>query len=434
MSNGLILINDLKREEFNSLNLKTTDVSQFLAYYVLLLTTACQYGLISDIEAEEVSKLILGTFNEKFKLNSLIMSNNMYVLTLYLQSMNNAEQIEILAGLTKETVEKLFEKANIWFSNRINTLEEDVLRVYAKISKLKDETLVYSFKELTTILNECKSYSKIGTTCNFKKVHKSPIVLRYSFLPIKSLSSEKDNYLQALEVIVDAFVNEVSILNELDPVQIMENLKISSATDMNFLIKKNQSKSDAIEKRIQKLEIEFKEKLEEAKKVSNELDKKLEALEKADRAKFKEMHPELEPEVFEDAFEEWQLSLPDSHFEFYDTCYDIEDKIEKLEEEYNEKRTSLMEELEKLDKVTEAEFLEKQSEQNVDMSLDTVFKIFAIIEMNKINSEVHVPNNFEELSVALERLDLSLAIKIVDKTIKPNFSESEIRYLKKVII
>ena len=111
---GLILMKDANLEEFNMLKLQTENVSQYMAYYALLLNAACQYGVISQIEAEEISKKILESFNKKFKSNSRVMSNNMYVLTCYLMTMKNSEQIEILSS---NSFQELFTFLSILYSS-----------------------------------------------------------------------------------------------------------------------------------------------------------------------------------------------------------------------------------------------------------------------------------------------------------------------------
>ena len=75
----LLIIQDLitkdlaKRlyREFDIFKLRTENVSQFIAYYALLLSTACQFELISQIEAEEISKEILSGYSWKYKLSEL---------------------------------------------------------------------------------------------------------------------------------------------------------------------------------------------------------------------------------------------------------------------------------------------------------------------------------------------------------------------------
>lgn len=428
MSKGLVLREDVNKEEFNMLNLETENVSQFLAYYALLLSTACQYGLICQVQAEEISKMILGTFNEKFEYESRVMSNNMYVLTCYLQTMKNSKQIETLLN---NSAQDLFDKANIWFRKELDICEKMLLEIKAQVYNLKDKIIKESFEDLMYTVTECQSFSKIGTNCDFKKVHKRPVCIVYQFS--KKESDSEENYLISLRETIKSFVTEISILNKLNPSEIMKNLKSSHKRELNQIVIKNEVQKVKLEKELEKAKKTLNEELVRARKISIETSKMLDALEKKDREEFKKLNPNLKGDAFELAFEEWQESLPEEHFDIFDDECENEFEIsEKARQNYREKELEILKKLDALDKVSDNEFVEAESVQTMNMDLDSVFKIVSIIEIQKINPDFRIPMNSEELAEMLEKIELAKAVQVVLATIKPSFSESEIEYLKNV--
>lgn len=426
---GLILRKDINIEEFDMLKLETENVSQFLAYYALLLSAACQYGLISQIEAEEISKEILGAFNTKFENESRVMSNNMYVLTCYLQTMKNSEQIE---RLSNDSVQDLFDNANIWFRNELDIVKKMLLEIKASVYKLKDELIIKSFEELTDMVEECKFFSKEGTNCDFKKVHKRPIPIIYQ-VSYKGLISE-ENYLQTLSQTVKMFATEISILNKLNPYDLMKNLKNSNKRELNQIIIKNEVQKRKLEKELEEAKKTLYHELERARKISMHTSKKLEDLERKDREDFKNLNPDLEGEAFEIAFADWQESLPEEHFEIFDEneCENEFEISEKARQKYRERELEILKKLDALDKASDTDFSETESMQTMYMSLDSIVKIEAIIEMQKMNPNIRIPMNSQELSEILEKFNLAKAVQIVLATIKPDFSEAELSYLKNV--
>lgn len=428
MSKGLVLRQDVNKEELDMLRLETENVSQFLAYYALLLSTAYQYGLISQVDAEEISKEILRAFYKKFENESRVMSNNMYVLTCYLQTMKNSKQIETLLN---NSAQDLFDKANIWFRKELDICEKMLLEIKAQVYNLKDKIIKESFEDLMYTVTECQSFSKIGTNCDFKKVHKRPVCVVYQFS--KKESDSEENYLISLRETIKSFVTEISILNRLNPSEIMKNLKSSHKRELNQIVIKNELQKVKLEKELEKAKKTLNEELVRARKISIETSKMLDALEKKDREEFKKLNPDLKGDAFELAFEEWQESLPEEHFDIFDDECENEFEIsEKARQNYREKELEILKKLDALDKVSDNEFVEAESVQTMNMDLDSVFKIVSIIEIQKINPDFRIPMNSEELAEMLEKIELAKAVQVVLATIKPSFSESEIEYLKNV--
>lgn len=424
MKNGLITAHDIKKEDFNSLSLSVSNISQFLAYYTLILTTAYQYDLISEKEAKKISDLILNSFKETFEFDALVMSNNMYVLTLFLKSMNNVKQLETLSKVSNSKEAKaLFDEANIWFSKRINILKYKLSSLTPKVLKIGNQILTDSFNELLSDLKELNTYSSSKTSCNFKKLHDTSIILRYPFL---HTYVKKENYLDELQSAINSLEKEVCILYKLNPKEIIANLEQSFKEDLDSSIYDNIHNESKILFQLKELEEEYQRKLKEAQASSNSFDDALHQLELADKETFKKMHPELTGDAFEEAFEDWQFSLPDSHFEIE------EEYIDEMEikAEYEKKRELLIKKLEDLEKSNEKKVLENNFAQEIDLSLEVVLKILAMLELFKINSNFHLPETNSKLSNALEKIPLSTAINIITKTIKPDLSESELSYLE----
>lgn len=427
---GLILRKDTNKEEFDIFKLRTENVSQFIAYYALLLSTACQFELISQIEAEEISKEILRSFNEKFETDSKVMANNMYVLTCYLQAMKNSEQLEMLSNNSAQDV---FDNANIWFRKELDIIEKSLLEIKVQVYKLNDELIINSFKDLLWITDEYKSYSKVGTNCDFKKEHKRPVPISYQLSYRGEILEE--NCLKTLSKTVKMFNIEISILNKLNPSEVMKNLKSSNKRELNQIIIKNELQKKKLEKELEKAKKTLYEELERARKISMYASKKLEELEKKDREEFEKLNPDLKGDTFENAFADWQESLPEEHFDIFDEneCENEFEISDKARQKYRETEFEILKKLDALDKVSDKDFSETESMQTMNMSLDSIFKIQAIIEMQKVNPDFTIPMNSEELAEMLEKIELAKAIQVVLATIKPNFLDVEIDYLKNIV-
>ena len=131
MTKGLMSLNDIKKEEFNLISFRVENISQFLAYYTLILTTACQYGFISEKDSNRISNLILSSLTDRFQFETQLLSNNLYVLTLYLKSMDNFTQVETLSKLYDvNSVNDLFDKANVWISRQISILKSKLKSIW----------------------------------------------------------------------------------------------------------------------------------------------------------------------------------------------------------------------------------------------------------------------------------------------------------------
>ena len=427
MSKGLILRQDVNKEEFDMLRLETENVSQYLAYYALLLSTACQYGLICQVQAEEISKMILESFNEKFENDSRVMANNMYVLTSYLETMKNSKQVE---SLLNSSVQDLFNEANVWFRDELNIIEKMLLEIKAPVYYLEDEVIIKSFEELLNEVMECKSFSKEGTKCDFKKVHKRLVPIQYQ-LSCKEVIIE-ENYLKTLKQTVRTFATEISILKLLNPSKIMLNLKCSNKRELNKIILKSEVQIKKLEKELEEAKRIRDKEFERARKISLHTSQILEDLERKDREEFKKLNPSLVGDTFELAFANWQETLPEEHFDVFDECEDEFEIIEKARQKYKETELNILSMLDALDKASDTEFVETQSLQTMNMSLDSVLKILAMLELQKMNPNIRIPLNSQELSEILEKFVLAKAVQVVLATIKPNFSEAELSYLKNV--
>ena len=116
------------------------------------------------------------------------------------------------------------------------------------------------------MVEECKSFSKEGTNCDFKKEHKRPIPIIYQ-ISYKGLIAE-ENYLETLSQTVKMFSTEISILYKLNPSELMKNLKNSNKRELNQIIIKNDVQKRKLEKELEEAKKTLYHELERARKIS----------------------------------------------------------------------------------------------------------------------------------------------------------------------
>ena len=173
MKNEIISINEVKRQQFNSFIIKTDDSRQFLAYYVAVLVTAQQFGLITKYDCEIISQNILSAFQSEFENNPLVMANNMYVLTSYLKAQeNNFNQLSELIGATNSAgAKELFEKAGKWLKKKVGILNFSLFVAEKEVILLNDNVVKVSYNMLKNMVKELDNCLSTKTKVNLKLLH-----------------------------------------------------------------------------------------------------------------------------------------------------------------------------------------------------------------------------------------------------------------------
>ena len=431
--NGLISADEIRKEEFNAQILDVNDISQFLAYYALLLHTAVEYLFISKEQTDKISNSILETFYKRFEGTPIAMSNNMYVLTAYLKTMDNYEQLSILSKVTDvDKAEKLFDKVYQWLLEKIKRMEDDLNSFVEDVRGLKEIEFMNSWKEIHTKVQELKTYSSLDAKVSFKIAHQS-FLETASYICTNSDVSYL-NYFERISKWIENFKIEIQILNKLEVKEILKNLRFHDRIEYNLLIEKNKKERDFNERKIKEnlfiLKDYYSKKLEEAEKAEMLYQERLDALEEEDKAFFKTKHPEITNEdEFLDAFYEWQAELPDEHFEIDLPCVDVEE----IKKEYLRKRKKLQRELELLENIEEEnEFYEPFSLLDISF-LDGIIKIKSILILAQY-TEITIPKNLKEIKDSIMRIDIKTAVQILlsDADTKEKFDDEEIQYLKRL--
>lgn len=420
MNTGLKSYVDMRKEQFNTITFKTDGISQFLAYYMLILEAAFQFCLISKEVLENVSNNILSTLDTRFEDNDKLMANNMYALTVYLQTMDNINQLIIL---TTVSADKLFELSGDWFLSKVKNLKQKVFEIKLKSYSFCNLKIEQSWKDLLFLCDEVIYCFKFDTQCSLKKMHNNSLILQYSF--IKDIPFG-DNYLHTLETAITSFEKELSILEKLDTVAIINQLETVKEKELKAIHKANNEQIQKLNSKLDALDKKHKENLHKAQQINDTYDERFDELTAFDRNQFHLEHPELTDEnEFENAFEQWQDSLPDNHYrlEFIDTI--------TLNNEYLAEKKVILKKLDKAIKKADHQYLNSLSHQ-IDVSLENVIKIQSIIIRATTEVDFKIPKNYTELHKTVESTNLQDAVKLILSNFKSVLSDIEIKYLEEI--
>lgn len=430
-NNGLISAEIIRIENFNSMILETKETSQFLAYYALLLHTAVEFLFISQEQANKISNAILETFHKRFEGTPIVMSNNMYVLTAYLKSMDNYNQLSILLKVTNsDEAEKLFDNSYQWLLKKIEEMEERLQSFFNDVIDLKEVEFKKAWAEIHSSVQELKQYSCIDTKLSLKNNH-------VGFIGVTSYICGKSNfpslnYIERLSKSIDVFSIEVQIWKKLEVVEILNALRCQHQMEHELSIAKKKKeknlKEKAIKEKIAYLKESYEREMQEAEKLEELYQNLLDKLEEEDKVLFKSKHPELTDETdFLDAFYAWQSELPDEHFDIDVPCVDMN----QIKKEYISKLNNLQEELYALEEDEEDE--EPYEEFSIfDFSfLEGMVKIKAILIMAEC-TPITLPKTLKEIKDSIMRIDIKQAVRILlsNADIQAKLEVSEIDYLK----
>lgn len=428
MKNALISAQQVREEKYNSIVLNTENVSQFLAYYTLVLTLGVNNELINQSLASQVSDMILTWIRKDQDDNSILIANNMYLLTVYLQSMStNVEQLNRLKMVTNpDEAKKLFMDVNQFLKQQVSKMKIKLSFIKKVIhkSKLNYEVINLTERDFENYVIELSHLS-----CNLKQLHKMSSLFTL-YRPTKEYDSK--DYITRLSNEIDQFLVELQILEKLEAKQIMETIQgISSIRTSNFNeFSPAEAEVKEIEKQIEDLKTHYKKLLNDAQEAENLIREKLFEIEEEDRKNFRAKNPELGEEEFEEAFEEWQDQQPDEHY--HTGIEEINES--RLNSEYEMKLTELNERLTEEERKLDEEDIVRNSEfaDIGQISLEKVLIIAAMQVAAMNNPNVILPTTFEELITCLGKIKIKQAAQILLAERKIDFSDTERKYLEEL--
>ncbi len=425
MKNEIISINVVKRQQFNSFIIKTDDSRQFLAYYVAVLVTAQQFGLITKYDCEIISQNILSAFQSEFENSPLVMANNMYVLTSYLKAQeNNFNQLSELIGATNSAgAKELFEKSGKWLKKKVGILNFSLFVAEKEVILLNDNVVKVSYNMLKNMVKELDNCLSTKTKVNLKLLHYSGIGgMGYDC----AISSDAESYIDRLVSYTNNFLLELKMLNRLKAHELID--KIEVFCEETSEVSDQDKKIQEVEKQIAIL----KQKYRKAKQIviqrQQEEERKYLVFENKMRRKFRLEHPDIKGEAFEEAFEVYMDNVSEEYEETNKIC-----DLNVLEKAYRNRLHDLEERLETLENECNA----NQENTIIDwkdvcLSLKMVVKLTAVsilLEKGEIQFE-RIPATVEELEEMLYSFSIQEAVDIVLERI--SFSEEELSYLRKI--
>ena len=418
----IISMDKIREEKFNALVLETSGISQFLAYYTLLLKTACEYGFLTAFDAEDISNKILNSFQTLFEESVIVMSNNMYVLTSYLKTMTNIEQLEILKKITDKNQAKIiFEESSRWAFDQINKMERQLSFIRNSGLVSYDPRFAFACKEIILKVVELKTYSNVYTTFNFKQVHEAKM-FAVSYCFAKNFNVE--NYFENVSLGIDLFLMELQIMKKLGAPEIIGNLKHRESTEKMLAENKIRQEKKKIENKLKNLEIAY----QNIKQAEWEYQQAIIKLEEEFKATYiKEHSKTFDEDEFFDAFEEWLLTLPKERFNNDGAHIDIQ----VISMKYKEKKEELLTKLDKFEKTSEKRLKDNWSVFSEEVYLEEIVKIKAVMIMAEYET-IQIPQDIKKLKEFISKIKIADAVKVLlmNPDMKDLFDEKEITYLR----
>ena len=418
----IISMDKIREEKFNALVLETNGISQFLAYYTLLLKTACEYGFLTSYDAEDISNKILNSFQILFEESVIVMSNNMYVLTAYLKTMTNIEQLEILKKLTdKNQAKMIFEASCKWAFDKVSKMKSQLSFIRNNDLVSYEPRFAFAWKEIMSKVVELSGYSNIDTTFSFKEVHETnTFVVSYNF----AKDFDVKNYFENMSTGIDMFLIEMQIMKKLDAPKIIKNLKHRETTEKLLVKNKIRQEKEKIEKKLKNLEIAY----QNIKQAEWEYQQAIIKLEEEFKAIYIKEHSKIfDEDEFFDAFEEWLTTLPQERFNNDGAHIDIQ----VISMKYKDKKEEFLTKLDKLEKTSEKKLRNNWNVFSEEIYLEELVKIKAVMIMAEYET-IQIPQDIKKLKEFISKIKIADAVKVLlmNPDMKDLFDEREITYLR----
>lgn len=257
MNNSIVTIEKVKEEQFNSYDFSVDTIQKYMAYYMLLLTVACDIGIISETEKERINQTLLIAIAGKVKGKAILVANVIYVYTYWLLSKKPSEALEELRHIvTAADAEESLEKAKKFFKTFISRNRVLLLSVKNKVMKNENEAIANSYNQLQDLLAECENFDESEDVV-FKTMH--TVALPCVYLPLKK--PKRESYFQQLGDFIKIFTTEMGIMAKLNGADFFKNLNTQANINEANYSKELQELEDKYNAELKKLKEEY-EKLE----------------------------------------------------------------------------------------------------------------------------------------------------------------------------
>lgn len=414
----LVSVEELRKEKFNELILNVNSASEFLAYYALLLKNAVEYELLLEEEERKILYLMNSQLNDYFCSNSKVMSNNLYVLTVYLKCHNNIWQLERIRKLrNQEEVDLLFKEVYDWVCFQSKELKNKLANLKSAVSEINDVSVSKEYMYLLRYSDMIANYSSTDSEIVFKKLHKS-VNCDYNFYSERIAT----DFIDKIKKCVQQFEIEVLLIKKINIGSLVENLKLNISNGMMEKQEAFEIKVNKVNQELSALKENYYRELELYRKKVEEISEMNDKIAEEQTEEFILEHPELKGQELEEAVEE-HLDIV-AEMMYYELDYSEDD----LEMKYEKKKERLENQLEKL----ENEGFENERADmsfNFTFNLENVIKIKYILYKAETDVEFSLPQNARKMIVLIDNTDFELAVNYLLNNF--NLSNIEIEYLKR---
>lgn len=428
MNNNMLMSKeDSIRDSFNSSNFNYNETeyleneflkdyfqnNRFILYFVQLLHFALKLNIITKDACNFIVTNLISTIEKEVDGNTILVSNYLYIITIYLKTMSNYDAwIELKNLKSKHDAKSFLTRVSLFYGNNVEYLIKKLASITTVVGKLESIELSNDLVFLRSFVNDLK-ICLTDSSVNLKDCHSTNPVITYNFL---FTDKSADNYIDRIISIIDQFHTEICMLEKLNAKEVFkQNYKqtLSFSGDLSY--------EDDMDKELEKLKAKYKKKLEKSEKAQEEFDKKITLLEE----NFQKEHSDLSEEEYEKAFDEYFDNLDDSIFGI---TYEDSNSIDSW---YQYEKNSILEKYSEIDRKQEKRFRESITfSDNLQIcSLKDFILEYGLFALAS-NGEIIYPQDNNEKIIALDNLDISKCIKLFLKHFKDNLSDLEVSYLE----
>lgn len=390
-----------------------------------VLGKAEELGLITEKERDTAFGRAL-TYPEGCCYDVLAYRNKYIILSYYLYKgvSRNRDRLRLLldGGGADSASRLLFDNAHNYFMADLEKYDAMAKDLRLRVRRLASPFYAAAYDQISRYLEQYHDFRFPFLSANLQVLYP----LRRE--PERNIPMPGD-----LFSYMDHFELEVGLCEKLGSDTIQKEITRLAAEEEIGIRKQIVKKEAMLAKKEERLEFWRKQEKERGKMLQTQYDEELQQIEKADRAAFSALHPELVgTPAFEEAFETYQLSFPDEH---YDVGLSIPDPI-TIERIYRKKRRQYENERKELEAESEKMLSKLQlGDCRAELSLENIVRLRCLILYRE--SGEHTEERTEEHTEEIDRSRFSELLKTVpyDKAARiiasaiPGLSLRETSYL-----
>ena len=253
MNNSIVTIEKVKEEQFNSYNFSVDTVQKYMAYFILLLSVACEMDIISEAEKARINQNLLFAITAKTKGKAILVANVIYVYTYWLLSKKPSDALSELRKLvSKDAADVSLEESKKFLKSFITRNRTVLLSVKNKVMKNDNEAITNSYNQLFDLLADCEKFDE-SEDIVFKTMH--AIALPCVYISLKE--PKRENYFQQLGDFIKIFTTEMGIMAKLNGADFFKNLNEQASANESAYSKALENLDEKYNSELKKLKIEY---------------------------------------------------------------------------------------------------------------------------------------------------------------------------------